>query len=98
MAEPSTLIPNLSEIMEEYIHPEGEVRQEPKRENLPSDNKKFNQFPSNKEKGEKKNSKKKKKTNSYQKKLSPSGRSTMPVRGLSEKEALANSSPLSRNK
>ena len=36
MAEPSTLIPNLSEIMEEYTQPEGEVRQEPTRENLPS--------------------------------------------------------------
>ena len=61
--------------MEEYIQPEGEVRQEPTREN----------------------NKKKRKTNSYQKKLSPSGRSTMPVRGLLEKEASANSSPLSRN-
>ena len=35
MAEPSTVIPNLSEIMEEYTQPEGEVRQEPTRENLP---------------------------------------------------------------
>ena len=37
MAGPSTLIPNLSEIMEEYTQPEGEVRQEPTRENLPSE-------------------------------------------------------------
>ena len=35
MAEPSTLIPNISEIMEEYTQPKGEVRQEPTRENLP---------------------------------------------------------------
>ena len=60
-------------------------------------NQKFNQFPSNKEKGEKKSRKKERKTNSYKKKLSPSGRSTMPVRGLSEKEVSPNSSPLSRN-
>ena len=37
MAGPSTLIPNLSEIMEEDTQPEGEVRQEPTRENLPSE-------------------------------------------------------------
>ena len=37
MAEPSTLIPNLSEIMEEYTQPEGEVHLEPTRENLPSE-------------------------------------------------------------
>ena len=37
MAEPSTLVPNLSEIMEEYTQPEGEVRQEPTRENLSSE-------------------------------------------------------------
>ena len=35
MAEPSTLIPNLSEIMEEYTQPEGEVHLEPLRENRP---------------------------------------------------------------
>ena len=34
MAGPSTLVPNLSEIMEEYTQLEGEVRQEPTRENL----------------------------------------------------------------
>ena len=37
MAEPSTLIPNLSEIMEEYTQPEGEVHLEPTRENRPSE-------------------------------------------------------------
>ena len=37
MAEPSTLVPDLSEMMEEYTQPEGEVRQEPTRENLPSE-------------------------------------------------------------
>ena len=37
MAEPSTLVPNLNEIMEEYTQLEGEVRQEPTRENLPSE-------------------------------------------------------------
>ena len=37
MAGPSTLVPNLSEIMEEYTQSEGEVRQEPTRENLPSE-------------------------------------------------------------
>ena len=37
MAEPSTLIPNLSKIMEEYTQPEGEVHQEPARENRPSE-------------------------------------------------------------
>ena len=37
MAGLSTLVPNLSEIMEEYTQPEGEVRQEPERENLPSE-------------------------------------------------------------
>ena len=37
MAEPSTLVPNLSEIMEEYTQPEGEVRQEQTRENLSSE-------------------------------------------------------------
>ena len=37
MAGPSTLVPNLSEIMEEYTQPEGEVCQEPTRENLPSE-------------------------------------------------------------
>ena len=36
MAGPSTLVPNLSGIMEEYTQPEGKVRQEPTRENLPS--------------------------------------------------------------
>ena len=33
MAEPKTLIPNLSEIMEEYAPPEGEVHLELEREN-----------------------------------------------------------------
>ena len=33
MAEPSTLIPNLSEIIEEYTQPDGEVHLEPSREN-----------------------------------------------------------------
>ena len=37
MDVPSTLVLNLSEIMEEYTQPEGEVRQEPTRENLPSE-------------------------------------------------------------
>ena len=37
MAEPSTLVPDLSKIMEEYTQPEGEVRQEPTRENLLSE-------------------------------------------------------------
>ena len=37
MAEPSTLIPNLSEIMEEYTQPEGEVHLEHTRENRPSE-------------------------------------------------------------
>ena len=37
MAEPSTLIPNLSEIMEEYTQPEREVHLEPSRENRPSE-------------------------------------------------------------
>ena len=32
MAEPSTLIPNLNEIMEEHAQPEGEVHLEPTRE------------------------------------------------------------------
>ena len=32
MAEPSTLIPNLNEIMEEHSQPEGEVRLEPREE------------------------------------------------------------------
>ena len=36
MAEPSTLIPNLSEIMGEYTHTEGEVHLEPERENMQS--------------------------------------------------------------
>ena len=35
MAEPSTLIPNLNEIMEEHAHPEGEVHLEPTGENRP---------------------------------------------------------------
>ena len=37
MAEPSTLIPNLSEIMEEYTQPRGEVHLKPSRENGPSE-------------------------------------------------------------
>ena len=37
MAEQSTLIPNLNEIMEEYTQPEGEVHLEPSRENRPSE-------------------------------------------------------------
>ena len=37
MAGPSTLVPNLSEIMEECTQPEGEVCQEPTRENLSSE-------------------------------------------------------------
>ena len=37
MAEPSTLIPNLSEIIEEYTQTEGEVHLEPTRENRPSE-------------------------------------------------------------
>ena len=37
MAEPSTFVPDLSEIMEEYTQPKGEVRQEATRENLPSE-------------------------------------------------------------
>ena len=37
MAEPSTLIPNLSEIMEEYTQPEEEARLEPSRETRPSE-------------------------------------------------------------
>ena len=37
MDEPSTLIPNLGEIMEEYTQPEGEVHLEPSRENRPSE-------------------------------------------------------------
>ena len=37
MAEPSTLIPNLSEIMEEHAQPEGEVHLEPTGENRPSE-------------------------------------------------------------
>ena len=37
MVGPSTLAPNLSEVMEEYTQPEEEVRQEPTRENLPSE-------------------------------------------------------------
>ena len=36
MAEPTTLIPNLSEIMEENTQPEGEVHLEPAKENRPS--------------------------------------------------------------
>ena len=32
MAEPSTLIPNLNEIMEEHAQPEGEVHREPTEE------------------------------------------------------------------
>ena len=83
--------------MEEYTQPEGEVHLEPSRENRPSKNQKFNQFPSNREKGEKKSSKKERKMISYQKKLSPSGRSTMLVRVLSEKGVSTNPSPLSRN-
>ena len=41
MAEPSTLIPNLSEIMEEYAQSEGEVHLEPTRENRPSEQPEF---------------------------------------------------------
>ena len=37
MAKPSTLVPNLSEIMEEYAQSEGEVYLEPTRENRPSE-------------------------------------------------------------
>ena len=37
MAGPSNLVPNLSEIMEEYTQPEGEVRQEPEGEVLLSE-------------------------------------------------------------
>ena len=37
MAEPSTLIPNLSEIMEEYTQPEEEARLEPSGETRPSE-------------------------------------------------------------
>ena len=37
MAEPSTLIPNLNEIMEEHAQPEGEVHLEPTEENRPSE-------------------------------------------------------------
>ena len=97
MVGPSTLVPNLSEIMEEYTQPEGEVRQELERENLSSEPSEVQPVSKQQRKKGKKNRKKKRKTNSYKKKLSPSGRSTMPVRGLSDKEASANSSPLSRN-
>ena len=37
MAEPSTLIPNISEIMEEYTQPEEEARLEPSGETRPSE-------------------------------------------------------------
>ena len=37
MAEPSTLIPNLNEIMEEYTQTEGEAHLEPTMENMPSE-------------------------------------------------------------
>ena len=37
MAEPSTLIPNLNEIMEEYTQTEGEAHLEPTTENRPSE-------------------------------------------------------------
>ena len=37
MVEPSTLIPNLNEIMEEYTQPKGEVHLEHSRENRPSE-------------------------------------------------------------
>ena len=59
--------------MEEYTQPDGEVHLDPSRENRPSEQ------PDVQEEGEKKKSKKKRNTNSYQKRLSPSGKSTMPV-------------------
>ena len=83
--------------MEEYTQPEGEVHMEPSRENRQSEQPEVQPVSKNREKGEKKSSKKERKMISYQKKLSPSGRSTMLVRGFSEKEVSANPSPLSRN-
>ena len=68
--------------MEEHTQPEGEVRLEPARENRPLEQREVHQLQSNRGKKEKKSSKKEMKTNSSQKKLSPSGRSTMLERGL----------------
>ena len=83
--------------MEEYTQPKGEVHLEPSRENKPSEQPEVQPVSKKQRKMGKEKQQNERKTNSYQKKLSPSGRSTMPVRGLSEKEASANSSPLSRN-
>ena len=83
--------------MEEYTQPEGEVHLEPSRENRPSEQPEVQPVSKQQRKRGKKSCKKERKTNSYKKKLSPSGRSTMSVKGLSEKEASSNSFTLSRN-
>ena len=90
MDEPSTLIPNLNEIMEEHAQPEGEVHLEPTgevhlettEENRPSEQPEVQPVVRQRERRERRGDKKKKKMSSSQKKLIPYGRSTMQERDL----------------
>ena len=81
MAETSNLVPNLEEIMEEYVQPEEAIRQEEPMEKMPT---KAPEAPAVSEertdKGKGKAREKKSKI-LCQKKLIPTERSTMPTRG-----------------
>ena len=81
MAETSNLVPNLEEIMEEYVQPEEEIRQEEQMEKMPTEALEAPVVSEGRtDKGKEKQEKKKSKI-LCQRKLIPTGRSTMPTRG-----------------
>ena len=90
MVEPSTLIPNLNEIMEEHAQPEGEVHLEPTgevhlettEENRPSEQPEVQPVVKQQKRKGKERRQEEEKMSSSQKKLIPYGKSTMQERDL----------------
>ena len=82
MAKPSTLIPNLNEIVEEHAQPEWEIHLEPTEENRASEQPEVQPVARQQRKKGKEGIKKKKKMSSSQMKPFLYGRSTMQARDL----------------
>ena len=79
MAETSSFVPNLEEIMKEYVPPEEETRQEEPMEKIPTE---APEAPAVSKEGtrEREGQEKKISTSLCQRKLTPTGRSTMPTK------------------
>ena len=82
MAKPSTLVPNLSEIVEEYTQIEGEVHLEPTEENRLSEQPEVQPDARQQRKKGKEKQQKKERMSSSQKKPFLYGRSTIQEKGL----------------